>query len=266
MEQKNRFWFDVHGYIDMMHDEFAESGISVTKGELEKAFWDGVENKPLEDSDAKNEALKKVWQKGGRYKGSRRGDRWLQDMSAAWGRWSKQKVGITHGKGIAIVMPGGEMTGGHYVLAECGAASPSHVPFIHYVENQGFPCDIETGRTMAVKNYAADIKAQRECGDMAREYDQRAAENTPIVSFEGIVLNGQLRVMAGMLSARWGLDGMYIDWLRDHCLQYGFTAEDVMKYEHPRLLVVASRQKNHQWSREEFSKMAHAVVAIEGKL
>ena len=255
---QNRFWFDVRNYIDMVHDEFLMTDEFQTKESLWSAFWDGTEDKHPYHGEG-NTACDKAYKKGRRMMGAKMQDK-VQDLSVAWGRWSKQPTATRHGRGVQLRFKDGTNIGAHYALVESGAVSASHVPMLHYRENDGYPCDMVSGKTMARKDYAEDRRAQQECGRMAHGYDGRAVDDCPIVSFEGIVLRGNLRVMAGMLAARWQSDEQYIDHLRNHCQKYGFTEDDVAEYRHPRLVVVVSRQKGHQYAPEDFVRYESVVV------
>ena len=63
---------------------------------------------------------------------------------------------------------------------------------------------------------------------IALNYDSRALQSPVVVSVEGLVLSGNARTMAGELAARDNTDGLYIDYLKNYCSQYGFTSDQVM--------------------------------------
>ena len=257
MEQ-NRFWFDVNNYIEMVHDEFLMGDDFQTKEDIQNAFWDGADGKP-NDRYIPHPALMKAYQKGNRLRATTiegKQEDFLQDLSAVWGRWSKLTK-LLHGKSATIPLyKNGEITG-HWVIAESGAASPSHWAAGGYTPTIGYPSDID-GATMATKDYQTDRAAQKMCEMISRNYDERAiTEAAPVtVSFDGVVMCGNLRTMAGMLAAHRGTDNAYIDYLRNHCLDYGFKTEDIDRYHHPRLLFMTKRTAKHRYSKEEFERFA----------
>ena len=113
-------------------------------------------------------------------------------------------------------------------------------------------------KLLATKDYQTDRAAQKMCEMISRNYDERAiTEAAPVtVSFDGVVMCGNLRTMAGMLAAYRNTDGAYIDYLRNHCSDYGFKVEDIDRYHHPRLLFMTKRTAKHRYSKEEFEKFA----------
>lgn len=257
-KKNNRFWFDVQNYIDMVHDEFLMTDDFQTRESLWAAFWDGVQgHKPYHGEGSV--VCDKVYKKGKRMEGAEIGP-FTQDLSTAWGRWSKQLAAVVHGRGVQLHFQDGSMQSAHYALVESQAVSPSHIPFAHYQENDGYPCMLNSGETMATKDYSAMSDKQKMCGLMARDYDERAIVDCPIVSFEGIVLRGNLRAMASLLAARWNTDGRYTDYLWDHCVQYGFSQDDLRQFLHPRLVIVASRQRGHQYSANDFVRYAECNI------
>ena len=121
---------------------------------------------------------------------------------------------------------------GRYVLCESGVVTPSHDPLNGFRKSIGFPTDAN-GQTVNDRDYERDIDAQKITRQIADKYDNRALQS-PVVVSQGIVLSGNGRTMAGMLAARQNTDGSYICYLMSHASKYGFHANDVSMFEHPR--------------------------------
>lgn len=131
-----------------------------------------------------------------------------------------------------IITASGVKVRGRYVLCESGAVTPSHDPLNGFRKSIGFPTDAN-GQTVNDRDYERDTDAQKITRQIADKYDNRALQS-PVVVSQGIVLSGNGRTMAGMLAARQGTDASYIAYLMSHAAKYGFTADNVSKFEHPR--------------------------------
>ena len=118
---------------------------------------------------------------------------------------------------------------------ESGAPTPSHQSGNGFAETEGFPVD-ENGQSVNDRDYKRDKEAQQVTLQMADNYDQRAVQTPVVVSKDGVVLSGNGRTMAGEIAARQGTDTKYNDYLRANADKYGFTAEQVAQYEHPRVV------------------------------
>lgn len=148
-----------------------------------------------------------------------------------------EKANKIDGVESIFVAPNGEEIEGKYVLAESGAATPSHDVRNEFADSEGYPVD-EKGNNINDRDYKRDRAAAEDTRKMAMDYGSRAVQNVPVVSREGVVLSGNGRTMAGELAAEQNTDGAYIDFLKKVCRQYGFTPEQVESMEHPRLLFV----------------------------
>lgn len=131
-----------------------------------------------------------------------------------------------------IITASGVKVRGRYVLCESGVVTPSHDPLNGFRKSIGFPTDAN-GQTVNDRDYERDTDAQRITRQIADKYDNRALQS-PVVVSQGIVLSGNGRTMAGMLAARQDTDTSYITYLMSHASKYGFQADDVSMFEHPR--------------------------------
>lgn len=166
-----------------------------------------------------------------------------------------------------IVLPNGEKVAGHYILAESGAASPSHNATAEFAKTEGFPID-DNDQSVNDRDYERDQDAQTITRGMAGNYDSRAMQTPVVVSNDGVVLSGNGRTMAGELAARDNTDGAYIEHLKKYPQKYGFTEEQVAGMQHPRVLFVPDDampytsdtfSKFNQQEMKGQSKKEHAV-------
>lgn len=137
-----------------------------------------------------------------------------------------------------ISTPSGFKFKGRYVIAEAGAATPSHDPLNGFRKSDGFPLDAN-GQSVNDRDYERDSDAQRITRDIAANYDSRALQSPVVVSKDGIVLSGNGRTMAGILAAKDNTDAAYVGYLMQFPQKYGFTADDVRLFRHPRLAFLA---------------------------
>ena len=136
-----------------------------------------------------------------------------------------------------IVLANGEKVAGRYYLVESGAATPSHNSANGFAKSEGFPVD-ENGGSVNDRDYERDKDAQQITRDIANKYDSRAMQTPVVVSQDGVVLSGNGRTMAGELAAAQGTDAEYNEHLAKYPTQYGFTSEQVMGMQHPRVVFV----------------------------
>ncbi len=129
---------------------------------------------------------------------------------------------------------------GHYELVEADSLTPSHNANDGYKKNEGFPVN-EEGRTINDRDYENDKDAQRVTDMIARHYDGQAVDQVPVVTTDGIVVDGNGRTMAGQKAAKDGTDGAYLEALKENAENYGFTAEQIEQsgMKHPRLVLVS---------------------------
>ena len=129
---------------------------------------------------------------------------------------------------------------GHYELVEADSLTPSHNANDGYKKSEGFPVN-EEGRTINDRDYENDKDAQRVTDMITRHYDGQAVDQVPVVTTDGIVVDGNGRTMAGQKAAKNGTDGAYLEALKENAENYGFTAEQIEQsgMKHPRLVLVS---------------------------
>ena len=137
-------------------------------------------------------------------------------------------------------LPDGSKIKGHYELVEADSLTPSHNANDGYKKSEGFPVN-EEGRTINDRDYENDKDAQRVTDMIARNYDGQAVDQVPVVTKDGIVVDGNGRTMAGQKAAKDGTDGAYLEALKENAENYGFTAEQIEQsgMKHPRLVLVS---------------------------
>lgn len=150
-------------------------------------------------------------------------------------RWQQaQKVA---GLENVLTLADGTTVRGRYWLTECGAVTASHNALGGFTMSAGFPTD-GNGGSCNDRDYQRDRDAQRITREIARCYDSRAIQSPVVVSQDGVVLSGNGRTMAGEIAAHDGTDGEYIDYLATYGGAYGFAADVVGGFAHPRLVFV----------------------------
>ena len=129
---------------------------------------------------------------------------------------------------------------GHYEIVEADSLTPSHNANDGYKKSEGFPVN-EEGRTINDRDYENDKQAQMVTDMIAMKYDGQAVDQVPVVTSDGIVVDGNGRTMAGQKAAKDGTDGAYLEALKENAENYGFTAEQIEQsgMKHPRLVLVS---------------------------
>ena len=180
-------------------------------------------------------------------------------MPAITDKWNNATK--VDGHSDEIILPDGTALKGHYVLHESGASSPSHNP-VTWQKTEGFPMDVNGG-SVNDRDYERDLDAQEHTQRIAREYDQRALQNVPVVSNDGVVLSGNGRTMAGELAARDNTDGAYVNYLKEYAPKFGFTAEQVGAMQHPRVSFVPDEAM--PYTAETFAKFNQQEMKSQNK-
>ena len=160
-----------------------------------------------------------------------------------------------------VVLPNGGTIKGHYVLHESGASSPSHDPET-WQKTDGFPMDANDN-SVNDRDYERDNDAQQHTQSIARNYDQRALQNVPVVSKDGVVLSGNGRTMAGQLAARDNTDAAYVNYLKEYAHKFGFTPEQVEGMQHPRVSFVPDEAM--PYTAETFAKFNQQDMKSQNK-
>ena len=129
---------------------------------------------------------------------------------------------------------------GHYEIVEADSLTPSHNANDGYKKSEGFPVN-EEGRTINDRDYENDKQAQLVTDMIAMKYDGQAVDQVPVVTSDGIVVDGNGRTMAGQKAAKDGTDGAYLEALKENAENYGFTAEQIEQsgIKYPRLVLVS---------------------------
>ena len=134
-----------------------------------------------------------------------------------------------------ITLQTGEVLEGHYELGAAGISTPSVNPDADYTLSEGFPVN-ENGTSMNVgRDYTGGF-SQNAAIRMASQFDQRGMGI--IVDTNGITSSGNNRDISRRIAAKNGTDGKYIDYLKSRPERWGFTQEDIEKYEHPTVYFV----------------------------
>ena len=129
---------------------------------------------------------------------------------------------------------------GHYEIVDADSLTPSHNANDGYKKSEGFPVN-EEGRTINDRDYENDKQAQLVTDMIAMKYDGQTVDQVPVVTSDGIVVDGNGRTMAGQKAAKNGTDSAYIEALKENAENYGFTAEQIEQsgIKHPRLVLVS---------------------------
>ena len=151
---------------------------------------------------------------------------------------------------------------GRYMLIESGAITPSHDPLNGFRKYDGFPTDAN-GNTVNDRDYERDMDAQKITRSIADNYDARALSSAVVVSPDGIVLSGNGRTMAGMLAAKQNTDSAYIDYITRYANKYGFTADDVARFKHPRIVLLTD--DNYPYTAETFAMFNAQEIKSQSK-
>lgn len=133
-----------------------------------------------------------------------------------------------------ITLPDGRELKGRYVLAPYWAFSPSHNPLDNFAKMKGYPVT-ESGESINDRDYTNDKEEQQKVAGIAQNYNANALKNMPVVSDEGLVYNGNGRMMAGALAAVNNTDGAYTSSLLTNGRQYGFDEETIKSMPHSRV-------------------------------
>ena len=147
---------------------------------------------------------------------------------------------------------GKEAIQGKWKLVEADAPSASHDEMTFH-KTEGFPTDIN-GSTINDRDYEHDTAAQETVLDIAADFDGRALgfDSPIVVTQDGVVTSGNNRTMSSKLAARKGTDTKYIEALRKRAKKFGFSADDVAQFKHPR--VVFETEHTGDYTTSEFAK------------
>lgn len=147
---------------------------------------------------------------------------------------------------------GKETIVGKWKLVEADAPSASHDELTFH-KTKGFPTGIN-GSTVNDRDYEHDTAAQETVLDIAADFDGRALgfDSPIVVTQDGVVTSGNNRTMSSKLAARKGTDIKYIEALKKRAKKFGFSADDVAQFKHPR--VVFETEHKGEYTTDEFAK------------
>ncbi|MBR1637967.1 MAG: hypothetical protein IJ688_01110 [Treponema sp.] len=147
---------------------------------------------------------------------------------------------------------GKEAIQGKWKLVEADAPSASHDE-ITFHKTEGFPT-AKDGSTVNDRDYEHDTAAQETVIDIASDFDGRALgfDSPIVVTQDGVVTSGNNRTMSSKIAARKGTDTKYIEALKKRAKKFGFSADDVAKFKHPR--VVFETEHTGEYTTSEFAK------------
>jgi hypothetical protein len=147
---------------------------------------------------------------------------------------------------------GKEAIQGKWKLVEADAPSASHDE-ITFHKTEGFPT-AKDGSTVNDRDYEHDTAAQETVIDIAADFDGRALgfDSPIVVTQDGVVTSGNNRTMSSKIAARKGTDTKYIEALKKRAKKFGFSADDVAKFKHPR--VVFETEHTGDYTTSEFAK------------
>lgn len=157
----------------------------------------------------------------------------MANLDVIKNRW--QAAAKIQGLANIITLADGAQISGVYYLTESGSVTASHNALNGFSLSVGFPTDLN-GCTVNDRDYQRDTDAQEITRLIASKYDARAIQTPVIISRDGVVLSGNGRTMAGDLAARDNTDNAYINYLRQFGVSFGFTADMVAEFAHPRLV------------------------------
>ena len=132
----------------------------------------------------------------------------------------------------------------------------------NYNQTPGFPVDAN-GNTANSRDYRGNASYRQTTERHGENYNENAIQDRVVVSKDGVVLSGNGRTMAGELAARHNTDKEYIDYLREHAEDFGFTKEQVDSMEHPRVLFEV--QEDLPYTAETFDMFNKGKEKVENK-
>lgn len=138
------------------------------------------------------------------------------------------------GRTITKTVADGSKLKGTYKLVSADDVLASHNEKT-FAQTPGYP-ETKSGSTINDRDYARDTNAQKEVARIAQGLDDRAITQTPVVTKDGIVVDGNNRTMSRKLAAANGTDKAYVEALKDQAELYGFKPEDVDGIKNPMLV------------------------------
>lgn len=153
---------------------------------------------------------------------------------------------------ITKTLPNGDKISGRYALVPAEAVTASHDP-VTFGNAEGFPLN-EQGKTINDRDYSLPENKAR-VSARSLEFDDRAVENIPTVSPDGIVIDGNDRTMSGQLAAAQKTDNAYDIALKQRLPLFGLSEDNydyVAASGRPRLVFVTDEVP--KYTTETFAK------------
>lgn len=134
-----------------------------------------------------------------------------------------------------MTLPDGRELSGRYMLIAPQGVTPSHDVTKNFQRSEGYPVT-SNGQSINDRDYTSDKEEQQKVVSIAQNFNGNAIKNMPVISDEGLVYNGNGRMMAGQLAALNGTDVAYTQSLMNNAAQYGFTPEQVASIPNARVV------------------------------
>lgn len=150
-------------------------------------------------------------------------------------RFAKAKKKL--GNKATRTLSNGQTIKGQYVLASAYSVTPSHDAFT-YESSDGFPLNAD-GSNVNSRDYKNDKDNQTITESIARNYGGQAVAEVPTISGDGVVYDGNGRVIASQQAANNGTDGAYTEALKSNAANFGFNQSDINEISNARVYFVA---------------------------
>lgn len=145
-----------------------------------------------------------------------------------------KKTDHKQGRTITKTIADGTKLTGTYKIVSADDVVASHNEET-FSQSEGYPKN-EQGTTINDRDYSKDTNAQTEVHRIAQNLDDRAISQTPVVTKDGIVIDGNNRTMSRKLAAKNKTDKAYTEALKEQAELYGLKPEDVDGVKNPMLV------------------------------
>jgi hypothetical protein len=267
LEQRDRF-SDARGnplpFVQELSNYVKSRGEAIAQDEAKSQSGQGEEKQAQQKhqgNESKEEQLeqKETPEEGGLFDQGHAADQDnATDQGNAADKSDFEKIQDTYTRTKAIegdedeIHAGKEVITGKWKLVEAETPTASHDENTFH-KTPGFPGNTEDS-TINDRDYEHDREAQEVVIEMAGDYDHQAVsiEKPVVVTKDGIVISGNNRTMSSKIAARKGTDKKYIEALKRRAKKFGFTAEQVGQFKHPR--VVFETDETGDYSTDQFAK------------
>ena len=162
----------------------------------------------------------------------------------------KNKKSQVVGRKREITIADGSKIKGQYKVVSADDILASHNED-NFSKTNGYPVN-ERGETINDRDYEKDKNAQVEVVKIAQDYDGRAIQQTPVVTTDGIAVDGNNRVMSRKLAAKKGTDTKYKEALIQDADMYGIDPDAISAIKNP--IMVFEAERNLPYTTETLSK------------